>query len=304
MQTLIQAKQLSFSYGSKKVLTDINFEIYSGEIIGLIGENGAGKTTLLNILLGSYKADGQLHVFGRQPGNKLNKALIGVMPQNDMRLQSVTVADLLTEVAACYETSLNPKEVLRDLQLSDLARMRLTRLSGGQLRRVSFAIALISNPEVLFLDEPTVGLDVNARQDFWRRIALLKQQGKTIVIINHYLNEIEDVADRILIMKNGQFVFQGSLGQLQQNFRQVKMTFQTRLPFSHFQSLPAVIKSDQTADSIQLVTTSEDQTLAALSTDLPQLHHLRIEQKSLEDIFIALTRKGHTDESIQKATRI
>lgn len=291
MKTLIEATHLKFNYGQKSVLKDISFRVNSGEIIGLIGENGAGKTTLLNILLGLYPTTGDVVLFGKQPGSKVGKAHIGSMLQTDMVIQGVTVSELLAEIASCYETSFSPEQLIKELHLTTFAKERLTNLSGGQLRQVTFAIALIGNPDLLFLDEPTVGMDVQARQSFWHRIRLLKQQGKTIVITSHYLNEIQEVADRILVMKNGQFIFQGSFNDLQNQHQRVEIVFQTERASDVLKVLPHVTEINKSDGNIHIRSTDGDATLYALMKNFKHLHQITVTRESLETIFVQLTNQ-------------
>ncbi len=217
MTTIIQTEHLKFSYGDKTVLKDINLTVQPGEIVGLIGVNGAGKTTLLNILLGLLSGTGTVKVFDQQPGTTAIKARLGSMLQGDMIIPSITVGDILTLAAAETPDALDPAALLEELQLQQLKSQRLGSLSGGQLRRVTFAVALIGQPDLLFLDEPTVGMDATARKEFWNKIEQLRQQGKTIIITSHYLEEIQQVADRLLILQDGRFTFDGSLQQLQKS---------------------------------------------------------------------------------------
>lgn len=291
MENLIQAKHLKFSYGKTKVLKDINFTIHSGEIVGLIGENGAGKTTLINILLGLYPTAGKLTLFGKQPGSKFAKAQIGYMRQKDMIIPNITVQELLKEVAIHYSKPLNENKLMSQLQFSQIAHERLTNLSGGQLRQVTFAVALVSHPNLLFLDEPTVGMDVNVRQNFWQQIERLKQQGKTIIITSHYLNEIQDVADRLLLLKSGSLIFQGTFSELQRKHQHVEITFQTDQSSEMFTSLPGVVTSVLEDGLIHLRSTDGDATLYGLTANFTQLHQITVTHESLETIFMQLTKK-------------
>ncbi len=143
--------------------------VQPGEIVGLIGVNGAGKTTLLNILLGLLSGTGTVKVFDQQPGTTAIKARLGSMLQGDMIIPSITVGDILTLAAAETPDALDPAALLEELQLQQLKSQRLGSLSGGQLRRVTFAVALIGQPDLLFLDEPTVGMDATARKEFWKQ---------------------------------------------------------------------------------------------------------------------------------------
>lgn len=291
MTTIIQAEQLSFSYGQHQVLNQLDLTIKTGEIIGLIGENGAGKTTLLNLLLGTRPADsGALTVFGQAPGSLIAKQKIGSMLQGDMAIRGVTVTDLLTMAATHYPAPLSATKLITDLDLTAFAQQQLTALSGGQLRRVTFALALISNPDLLFLDEPTVGMDTNAQQAFWQRIQALKAQGKTLIITSHYLPEIERVADRILLLQDGRFVFQGTFAALQQRYQQVVMTFQTALPATTFDHLAGVTTLTSHHQTIKISSEDGDATLQALVPYLAQLQQVTINRESLSEIFVQLTK--------------
>lgn len=295
MATIIQAKQLQFSYGSRVILKHINLTVNAGEIIGLIGVNGAGKTTLLNLLLGiRTPQQGQLTVFDQTPGTLAARQRIGSMLQGDLIVRGSTVLELLSLAAAQYTTAMSPTAVMAELSLTPLKNQLLTTLSGGQLRRVTFALALIGNPDLLFLDEPTVGMDTNAQQAFWHRIKALKAQGKTIIITSHYLPEIQTIADRIWLLKDGQLAFQGRFQTLQQQFQRTIIRCQTMLLAPTFKPLPGVIAVTKTGDTLQLTSDNGDVTLAALMPYLPQLHQLTITRESLADIFVHLTKEDAT----------
>lgn len=292
MQPIIQAEHVSFSYGEQTILKDINLTINPGEIIGLIGKNGAGKTTLLNLLLGvRAQKSGHLTLFDQVPGGPLAKRNIGSMLQGDLPIRGITVVELLTMAAAHYPTAGQPKQLMADLALTELAQRQLTTLSGGQLRRVTFALALIGNPELLFLDEPTVGMDTNAQQAFWARVKALKAQGKTVIITSHYLPEIEQVADRILLLQDGRFIFQGTFAELQQQYQAVEISFQTSLPLEMFDRLAGVTAVTQVNQVIQISSTDGDRTLQALVPYLSKLQQVTINRESLATIFVHLTKE-------------
>ncbi|WP_430490836.1 ABC transporter ATP-binding protein [Lactiplantibacillus pentosus] len=291
MTPLIEATDVTFSYGQQSVLSGINMTIAPGEIIGLIGENGAGKTTLLNLLLGvNHAQQGQLTVCGQAPGSLEARRKIGSMLQGDMPIQGVTVREMLTLTNAERQGTTDPQQLLIELGLEDLAKRRLTALSGGQLRRVTFALAIIGNPELLFLDEPTVGMDTTAQQAFWHRIRQLKASGKTIIITSHYLPEIEAVADRIMLLKDGHFAFEGTLAALQKQYQQVEFHCQTALPTAAFMDLAAVTAVAKQGDQLRLSSEDGDVTLAALVPLLSECHQLTISRESLTDIFVHLTK--------------
>lgn len=292
MTVMVQAQQVGFDYGSHQVLKSIDVTINTGEIIGLIGENGAGKSTLLSLLLGLHRPQrGQLQVCGLQPGDQRAKAQIGVMLQNDVALQGVTVHEVLTLTAAHYATAFDVTTLLAELGLTDLTKRKLTTLSGGQLRRVTFAMALVGNPNLLFLDEPTVGMDTTAQRAFWNRIRALKAAGKTIIITSHHLEEIQNVADRILLLKDGRLTFQGTFQTLQQRFQHVEITFQSPLSSHTFDSLAGVTAVEQHAEELRLISQNGDATLAALTPYFAAMHQITVSRESLADIFVHLTRE-------------
>ncbi|TBX42456.1 ABC transporter ATP-binding protein [Lactiplantibacillus paraplantarum] len=291
MTPLIEATKVAFSYGQQSVLTDINMTIVPGEIVGLIGENGAGKTTLLNLLLGIKRVQqGHLKVFGQVAGNLAARLKIGSMLQGDMAIQGVTVRDMLMLAEAQRLPEFDWQALLTSLELQDLAQQRLTALSGGQLRRVTFALALVGDPDLLFLDEPTVGMDTNAQQTFWQQIRRLKAAGKTIIITSHYLPEIEAIADRIMLLKDGHFVFQGSFAALQKQYQQVEIRCQTALPTSRFTNLAAVTAVTKQGDELRMSSENGDATLQAMMPIISELHQVSISRESLTDIFVHLTK--------------
>ncbi|BDR59230.1 ABC transporter ATP-binding protein [Xylocopilactobacillus apicola] len=291
MEYVIETRNLKFSYGKKEVLKGLNLEVAKGEIVGLIGENGAGKSTLLNILLGVLKGSGEIKVFNSQPGILSNKEKIGSMLQGDMRIKKINVEEMLMEAAAQYETVLPVDRLLEIIGLANERKQLLTSLSGGQMRRVTFGIALIGDPELLFLDEPTAGMDASARQQFWQRITDLKMQGKTIVITSHYLEEIQQAASRLLILQGGGFSFQGTLAELQAQHHETTIIFKTELQSKAFRDLSAVEKVTQHDQQIELISSDGDLTLKSLVPVFDRIEEIKVERQSLEEIFVKMTAK-------------
>ncbi|MDB8859247.1 ABC transporter ATP-binding protein [Pediococcus acidilactici] len=289
--TLVEVHELKFNYSSKMVLHGVNLTVPTGEIIGLIGENGAGKTTLLKLLLGILHSQS-----GAIQWNKVAKPEVNTMFQNNLKLVGVTVRDLLQLTAAQYRNPRPVADVMEELALSSFAKRPLSRLSGGQLRKVAFGLTLVSNAQLLFLDEPTVGMDVNTRQIFWRKIEQMRVQGKTVLITSHYLAEIQEVADRILILKAGKIKFNGTLAELQRGYLTSQISFVTNLSKARFQGLPNVKQVLVKGQQVTLETTDSDQTLRALAPWLNQLNNVKITAASLENIFTAMTKEDDRHE--------
>lgn len=290
MTTLIRATDLQFAYPKHPVLKGIDFTVQTGELIGLIGANGAGKTTLLNLLLGLLPARGQLTIFGAAPGSRQAKAQLGIMRQGDLVLPGVTVLDLLTDLAAYYPQALAPATLLAEAGLTNLAHRRLTQLSGGQLRRVSLLTALVGQPRLLLLDEPTVGMDVMVQAAFWQQMRALQVRGTAIIITSHDLTALQAVAQRFLIMQAGRFVFDGSLAQLQAAQPRTEITFQTDLPVGQFAQLAGVQTVQATTNGFQLISSDETATLQALTPHLNALHQVTITHESLATLLTKLTQ--------------
>lgn len=292
MSKIVTTRQLKFSYGKKEVLKNVNLTINSGEIIGLIGENGAGKTTLLNALLGLLPSNGQVEILGGKPGGKKARQKIGSMLQGDMVLDNVTVIEMLNEAASQYDEPLDVEELLQKVDLKKHESKLLKNLSGGLMRRVTFAVALVGNPDLLFLDEPTVGMDAQARKVFWQRIEDLRDAGKTVMITSHYLEEIQQTADRLLILQNGVLTFQGTLQELQNKYKKTVIRFKTKLALKKFQKMAAVISSAQTdAEWICLNSEDGDETLKALVPFLGEISNISVQRESLENIFLKMTNE-------------
>lgn len=291
MENIIEVSNLRFSYGSKSVLKGINLQVIPGEIIGLIGENGAGKSTFLNILLGVLPDHGKVKVFSERPGSKVCKENIGSMLQGNMRINRINVFEMLEESAVHYSNSLPVDEVLKRIGLDSVKDQMITRLSGGQMRRLTFGMALIVNPKLLFLDEPTVGMDANARNDFWQQVRELKAQGITMIITSHYLEEIQQIADRLLILQDGVFSFQGTLAELQAQYHQTLIGFKTSIDPAMFSDLPGVEKMSRKDQHIYLTSDDGDLTLKALVPNFENMQEISVERQSLEDIFIKMTAR-------------
>ncbi len=218
---MLKITRLSKQFGQRQALSELSLALQPGEIYGLLGPNGAGKTTALNLLCGLLKPDsGEILVQGK-PVSEATKLLVGVMPQQNLLYQSLTCAENLAFLARIY--GLSKKDIesqvyscLAAVNLADRASSVVENLSGGMQRRLSLAAAIIHRPKLVVLDEPSTGLDIEARYEVWELIRSLQQQGVTVLLTTHLLDEVERLCDRIGIIKQGQLLAEGTLETLRQ----------------------------------------------------------------------------------------
>lgn len=214
METTITVDNLSKSYAEITAIENIGFNVCRGEVFGLLGANGAGKTTTVECILGTKKADkGNLSILGLDPRRDRKKLFekVGVQFQESGCQEKITVAELCEETGALYKSSADYKGLLKQFGLSEKAKSPMSELSGGQKQRIFIVLALIPNPEVMFLDELTTGLDAKARRDVWKCLLELKAKGITILLTSHFMDEVEALCDRIMILRNGKSVFCGTV---------------------------------------------------------------------------------------------
>ena len=209
----IEVRKLKKSYGSFTAVNEISFNVRKGEIFSLLGPNGAGKTTTIEIMEGVRKRDsGEMSIFGIDPG-KNRKALLniaGILPQDFNFINNVTPTESLRFYIGSLSAESDPMELLRMVELDDKCNTVFEKLSGGQKQKLGLAMSLVNDPEVLFLDEPTAGLDPISRRAIWKVIEDLKKRGKSIVLTTHYLEEAENLADYVSIINHGEIVAKGS----------------------------------------------------------------------------------------------
>jgi ABC-2 type transport system ATP-binding protein len=288
---------LTKSYGGTRAVDKISFEVGAGEVFALLGPNGAGKTTTVEILEGLRKADdGTIRVLGLDPGRQgpALKARIGVMLQEGGLYPAITPIEALRLYTTYYPKSRDPGGLLRLVGLESAARTRYRRLSGGQKRRLALALALAGAPELIFLDEPTTGMDPEARRATWRLIEDLRSSGVSIVLTTHYLEEAERLADRVAIMKQGRIVRLGTPEVLKQGeeravrFRSVQPVDATTL-----EQLPGAKQVTASPNGEYVVETDDPSALVVplvlllrdIGTDLVEL---RVGAGTLEDVYLRL----------------
>src|SRR5580700_1180364 len=213
--SIARVRALKKSYGNVLALNNLNLEIRRGELLALLGPNGAGKTTLVRLLLGSARPDaGSVSVFGTDPYLGHAQSRVGAMLQVGRVPETLKVREHIDLFSSYYPKPLPVEETLAIAGLAEIKDRAYGELSGGQKQRVLFGIAICGNPDLLFLDEPTVGLDVEARRLMWTQIRTLISRGKTVLLTTHYLNEADALADRILVLQQGSIVAEGTPAEI------------------------------------------------------------------------------------------
>ncbi len=209
VKNILEVKNLTKIYDNKKVVDSISFSVKQGEIFGILGPNGAGKTTTLEMLETLRKIDGgsaKLDGIEISENNNEIKALIGVQPQTPSFEEKTKLTELIEFFSAAYGEKVDAMKFLRDVQLEEKAKNYPEQLSGGQRQRFSIAAALVHNPKVFFLDEPTTGLDPQARRNLWGLIKEVRDRGVTVIMTTHYMDEAELLCDRVAVMDNGKII--------------------------------------------------------------------------------------------------
>ena len=289
----LQALEKSFStpQGVVRAVDGIDVRIARGETVALLGPNGAGKTTTIDMLLGLLPPDGgAVSLFGAPPAHAIARGGVGAMLQTGSLLPQLTVSELLEMMAALYPRPTPVGEVMDVVGISDIAGRMTHRLSGGQTQRVRFAIALVSNPDLLVLDEPTVAMDVESRRAFWITMRGYAAGGKTVIFATHYLDEADDYADRAVLMADGRIVADGPTTEIKAMVgnRQIRATL-PGADVDALAALPGVLGAERRGEAVVLRCSDSDQAIRALLAAHPGARDIEITGAGLEEAFLELT---------------
>jgi ABC-2 type transport system ATP-binding protein len=287
----IVLSHLTKSFGDVQAVRSIDLSIATGEIVALLGPNGAGKTTTIDMVLGLSQPDkGSVTLFGMTPANAVKAGLIGGMLQTGTPVQYLSVRELITMMASIYPHPLDVDEVLHLTGTFEFAERPTTKLSGGQTQRVRFAVALVADPDLLVLDEPTAAIDVEGRRDFWNIMRKVAAQGKTVIFATHYLEEADSFADRIILMARGRIVANGPPTEIKARVggRVIRATLLD----------VATSNAERRGDAVTLAcadSDSSDRALRELLTRYPGARDLEVRGVGLEEAFLELTADNDED---------
>ena len=278
-------------YETNTALDHFSFDIHPGEIVSLLGPNGAGKTTAIRLLLGLISpTSGSVRVLGRDPRDSSARTRIGAMLQVAKVPENLRVREHIDLFRSYYPRPLSANEVVRVAGLEGIEDKFFGKLSGGQKQRALFGLALCGDPELVFLDEPTVGMDIEARRNLWAQIRLLSARGKSVLLTTHYLEEADALANRILVMNKGVMVAEGTPTEIKNRVSGRRIRCVTRLERDFVRTLPTVTDVVEDRDAL-VITTSQPEAAIRIMLQMDEtLRDLEISAAALEDAFLALTK--------------
>jgi ABC-2 type transport system ATP-binding protein len=277
-------------YGAVTALAGIDFEVRPGEVVALLGPNGAGKTTAVQLLLGLARPNaGEARLFGVEPRRAEARMRTGAMLQISKVPETLKVREHIHLVSSYYPHPLPEREVMAAAGLEGIEGRLFGKLSGGQRQRVLFALALCGDPDLMFLDEPTVGLDVEARRAFWTVIAEKARQGRSVLLTTHYLEEADALADRIVMIGRGRVIAEGTPAEIKSRVVGRKIRCRTTLPLATIAALPGVRDARRQDELTEVFAAEAERTVFELLSRDPSLSALEVRGADLEEAFLTLT---------------
>jgi len=282
---------VSKNYGEIRALRNVNFSVRAGQVVALLGPNGAGKTTAVKLLLGLMQPNsGKTRVFGGDPTNPQNRMRTGAMLQVGKVPETLRVREHIDLFSSYYPKPMPLEEVLAVAGLEKLRDRKFGDLSGWQRQRTLFALAICGDPDLLFLDEPTVGLDVEARRALWEEIRRLVERGKTVLLTTHYLEEADALADRIAVINQGEIIAEGTPAEMKAQTGGKRIRCITALSRASLLQIPGVTDAKHDREAVEIRAREAEPVVRALLARDPSLSGLEITSAGLEEAFLALTQ--------------
>jgi ABC-2 type transport system ATP-binding protein len=288
--TAVTLSGVTKRYGDVQAVAGVDLTIRSGEVVAMLGPNGAGKSTTIEMLLGLVRPDqGSVQVYGSSPADAIATGKVGAMLQSGGIIEDAKVGELLNLVAGLHKNPMPVAEALDRAGIGDLIGRKMKGLSGGQKQRVRFAMAIIPQPDLIVLDEPTTGMDVESRRDFWASMHAETARGRTVLFATHYLEEADAYADRVVLMRNGKVVADGTAAQIKAGVS--GRTIRATVPgadLAALAALPGVRNVETRGDVVLLQCANSDDTLRHLLNNTPA-HDIEVTSADLEDAVLAIS---------------
>ena len=290
-QPVAKLHSVTKRYGPVTALNNFSMTLHAGEVVALLGRNGAGKTTAVRLLLGLIGADsGSVRVLGRDPRDADARTRIGAMLQVSRVPEMLRVREHIDLFRSYYPHPLSTEEVIRMARLESVANQMFGKLSGGQKQRALFGLALCGNPDLIFLDEPTVGMDIESRRALWDQVRALSAAGKTVLLTTHYLEEADILASRIVVINKGTLLCEGTPAEIKHRVSGRRIRCITKLDPEFLQTLPSVSEVQQDREAVVILAEHPERVVREMLLRDESLHGLEISAAALEDAFLALTK--------------
>jgi ABC-2 type transport system ATP-binding protein len=291
LQAIATLSNITKRYGTTVALDNLSLSLHPGEVVALLGPNGAGKSTAVKLLLGLIApTSGAARVFGSDPRQATTRSRVGAMLQVARVTETLRVREHLDLFRSYYPGPLPVPDILRIAQLQGIEDRLFSQLSGGQKQRLLFALAICGNPDLIFLDEPTVGLDIEARRALWQQIRSFSAQGKTVLLTTHYLEEADALAHRVIVINKGRVICEGTPAEIKRNSGGRIIRCHTRLSREFLSALPCVTDVEYNGGAVVINATEAEAVVREMLLRDETLSGLEVASPALEDAFLALTK--------------
>jgi ABC-2 type transport system ATP-binding protein len=291
--SVIETEGVTKRYGSVEAVRGLDLRVEAGEVVCVLGPNGAGKTTAIQMMLGLREpSEGRVRLFGLPPRSREARSRVGVMLQESGVPTTLTVGELVRLFGSYYPYTLPAGEILDRADLGEKRDTQVRRLSGGQKQRLYFALALAGDPDLIFLDEPTVGMDVEARRGFWEQVREFAELGKTILFSTHYLAEADAVAGRIVVIHEGRVIAEGAPRDIKRIVADKTVRMRTDATLAELRARAEVQRAEQANGHTVVYTDAPERLLESLFREGREVRELTVTDTELEAAFVSLTRTG------------
>jgi ABC-2 type transport system ATP-binding protein len=292
-ESLAELAGVSKCYGSVVALDGLDLDVRRAELLAILGPNGAGKTTAISLLLGLQQPDaGKATLFHQSPQKLEARRQVGVMMQEVTLAEDLRVREHIDLIGHYYPDPLSPEAAMEMTRTTPLADRPYGKLSAGQKRQVQFAVAVCGRPKLLFLDEPTVGLDVQARAVFWETTRSLVRQGSSIVLTTHYLEEAQALADRVVVLAKGRLIASGTVSEMRALVSRKRITCSTTLTFEEIATWPGVESVTRDRELLHITVTDAEEVTRRLVIADPKVRDLEVHRAGLAEAFTELTQES------------